>query len=345
MGRKDRAKYEIVQNEEENDSELAEGSDLEAQIDISPILVSIKLPDDKVLELEIFQDTTIIELMQKIQEKEEIEPNRQRLVHFGKMLNQRDPNSKVSDAGVKNGDFVHLMPLPKNVSQASNVAPGMNQQIPTAQFAPQFGFIDLPAEIDLSSADYFQRVQLGLWRSRVRLISSLLLFYYFLQTAGNISIWLHPEELSTQYEDNYYPSNMFFMIDLLEGMIGISAAFAGMKAAASVNPTFAVLFLRNTIELCVTHFIAFAVYYNEVLSGTIRLKRRFDFDNEHSANALEDKEALIASVMFAFLLNVSIWITIMSISARFYYSLSALYRNMGENRETEVYGEVEEEEV
>lgn len=332
-------------------------------------VLKVKPSEGPDFEVRLTADATLGQLKEEIAQKTEIEPHRQRIIHFGKMINRLPEGTKLfpgaagdsnpvqgasSAAGLKlqNGDFIHLVPLPKDVKRTASQSggdsttrglpfnmsempgnmPGQGQEFDNVHFR-LFDVINDPENVgvNLSSVDYFERVELGLWRARMRLLTSLLLFYYFLQMMGNLSAWLHPEELDTRFEKNHHPSSLFYSIDLVESVLGITAALAGMKAANILSPDnfrFSLAFLRNVLELCFIHFLGFTIYYKELLEGKIKLNPQF-IHGPHAHNTDHDEmnssEALMMTVFFSLIINIGVWWVIITIATRFHQQLIRVY--------------------
>jgi uncharacterized ubiquitin-like protein YukD len=69
--------------------------------------ITIKTLQGKPVEVEIDEKDTVADLKKKIEEKLNVEPASQKLIHFGKVLN--DDNKKLIDYSIKNGEFLVLM--------------------------------------------------------------------------------------------------------------------------------------------------------------------------------------------------------------------------------------------
>ena len=101
-----RKNYEKVDRTDEEDNQNTLNSHNNGE---DVVIVNLKLPEDKIVKVEISSQSNVEQLREVIFERTNIEPERQRLIHFGKLLK----SEQLLDAiGVKDGDFIHLMPLP-----------------------------------------------------------------------------------------------------------------------------------------------------------------------------------------------------------------------------------------
>lgn len=313
-----RKKYEKVV-----DADNTDGDDLDLELNEN-IAVRVKIPDDKVRELTFKASDNLGSLKAAIEGETGIEASKQRLIFFGKML--LDDNKTLSDIGIKNQDFVHLMPIPKHLQPSRMTVAEANME---DAVNPGFGTDYINT---LSQEEYFELVELNLWRARVRLLSSLMLFYYFLQSMGNLSLWLHPQEMNMRFTENHHPSNLFFTTDLIESIIGIMAAISGMKAANSEHAMHSAMFLRGVLETCFLHFIVFAIYSYEIVQGTIQMNPKFSPHHHGSIPKEVERETMLLGVVFSLLVNVFVWYSVVSVSYRFHLAIT---QNFSEEANTE----------
>jgi len=69
--------------------------------------ISIKTLQGKLTEFEVQENNTVKELKAMIAQQMSVEPENQKLIHFGKILS--DDSKTLVDCGVKESDFIVLM--------------------------------------------------------------------------------------------------------------------------------------------------------------------------------------------------------------------------------------------
>lgn len=281
------------------------------------MVLNVKGTDDRTHKVRISEQASVSDLKEKIASITEFGIERQRLIFLGKML---DDALKLCDYNIKDGNFIHLVPKPAGfVPPPADDGPGSNDEtinlhdIPIGLFGdPGRGLAHAQRDVE-----YFQTLSLGLWRARIRLMSSLMLFYYFLQFMTNLSFWLHPDQANFQFEEGHHPTDLYFAIDAMENVAGMVVAWWGLKTAAEDCTVLSKRFFVGVCRLCFLHFISLAVYSQQLLSGQIVLKSLRHYSSE-------DKSELSVSVVFNVLINLMIWATCVGIASRYHAELLAL---------------------
>jgi len=314
--------------EDENVSEEEE----EEENDPNAISLNVKGTDDKTLKVKISNKASVFDLKSKLASLTEFGVDRQRLIFLGRMLTD---NMKLVDYKIKDGNFIHLVPKPAGLSQQSNSQSsnsdsrnhlGLTEEniiLPSdlSMFRnPTGSFPRRGHDFDIGNDDYMRRLELGLWRARVRLLSSLCLFYYFLEFMNILAFWMHPEEADQRFEHGHHPSNLYYSLDTVENLWGIVVSLKGLKTAAEDSTILSKSFLRDVVKLCVVHFINLAIWCQEVADGRIKEIR------VHAGKPKPQEDADVGmAISFSIMINILIWLTIIAISARYHKELSALH--------------------
>eukprot|EP00924_Labyrinthula_sp_SR-Ha-C_P002896 augustus_masked-scaffold_13-processed-gene-10.8-mRNA-1 protein AED:0.09 eAED:0.86 QI:0/-1/0/1/-1/1/1/0/328 len=286
---------------------------------------------------------TIKALKEQIATLTNIEPNRQRLIHFGKMMN--NDSRKIDDYKVNSGDFIHLVPLPKNFNPETSVqvnqsnASNLPAHSPTGPniFQPFAGpnspdpfILNMDAINNLpSNADYFERVELGFCRARLRLLSSTMLFYYILTAFSALGDWTHPEYRDSTYESGHGPSDLYLLLNVFECLMGIAVAMRGVRAAASDHLLCSSKFFQALVQLFTLHLISFIIYSKEFISGDIVYSQTDATHMGHEGSETSDEAAQslgpVQITVFNFFISMCIWFWIFSIAVKFHRQLAIVH--------------------
>lgn len=325
---------ENVDTSEDVNTQKAEQEQEEEDPDA--MTLNVKGTDDKTHKVRISENASVTDLKAKIASITEFGVERQRLIFLGKML---DDALKLCDYNIKDGNFIHLVPKPAGFVAPSSDENGSNgtgengeasinlHDIPIGLFResgagynPQLGY----------DREYIQTLNLELWRARIRLLSSLMLFYYFLQFMTNLSFWLHPKQANFQFEDNHHPTDLYFAVDAVENIGGMIVAWCGLKTAADDSTILSKRFFVLMCRLCIVHFVSLAVYSKQLLSGQIVIKTM------RHANGPRDAGELGVSVLFNIMINIMIWATCIGVASRYHGELEYLQaqRAQSENNNT-----------
>lgn len=285
--------------------------------------LNVKGTDDKTHKVRISEQASVTDLKAKIARITEFGVERQRLIFLGKML---DDALKLCDYNIKDGNFIHLVPKPAGFVATSNSSsnPSNNGdreetinlhdipiglfRDPGAGYNPHIGY----------DREYIQTLTLGLWRARIRLLSSLMLFYYFLQFMTNLSFWLHPNQANFQFEDGHHPTDLYFAIDAVENLGGMVVAWWGLKTAADDSTFLSKRFFVGMCRLCLIHFISLAIYSHQLVTGQIVIKTMRHYNGPRDAGEIG------ISVLFNIMINVMIWATCIGVASRYHAELEAL---------------------
>mmetsp|Transcript_3645 Transcript_3645/g.4863 ORF Transcript_3645/g.4863 Transcript_3645/m.4863 type:complete len:212 (+) Transcript_3645:60-695(+) len=178
-------------------------------------------------------------------------------------------------------------------------------------------------EMGMSSEDYMRRLELGLWRARVRLMSSLCLFYYFLEFMNILAFWMHPDEADQRFEHGHHPSNLYYALDTVENLWGIVVALKGLKTAAEDSTLLSKSFLHDLSKLGVIHFVNLMIWCREVSSGQIKELRQQEVGNKSPDGG--NPEDVGMELSFTIMINVMIWVTILAVAAKYHAELVSLH--------------------
>mmetsp|Transcript_11849 Transcript_11849/g.13664 ORF Transcript_11849/g.13664 Transcript_11849/m.13664 type:complete len:379 (-) Transcript_11849:256-1392(-) len=348
-GKKEDAKYERIgedgqaeqSQQEDVESAVSEESrrlnipesaepdadEIEEDDDPNALSLKIKGTDNKTLLVKIANDASVIDLKTKLADLTDFSVERQRLIFLGRMLTD---GSTLADYKIKDGNFIHLVPKPAGfVSQPSDSSISSNHLteesiiLPTdlSVFRNDMRFRD--NEMGMSSEDYMRRLELGLWRARVRLMSSLCLFYYFLEFMNILAFWMHPDEADQRFEHGHHPSNLYYALDTVENLWGIVVALKGLKTAAEDSTLLSKSFLHDLSKLGVIHFVNLMIWCREVSSGQIKELRQQEVGNKSPDGG--NPEDVGMELSFTIMINVMIWVTILAVAAKYHAELVSLH--------------------
>lgn len=300
----------------------------EEENDPNSMSLNVKGTDDKTLKVKVAKDASVYDLKSKLASLTEFGVDRQRLIFLGRMLTD---NMKLVDYKIKDGNFVHLVPKPAGAgstttssdSRAAQGGPLSEEHISLPNDLSIFrdpGTFPHHHDFTSRNDDYIRRLELGLWRARVRLVCSLCLFYYFLEFMNILAFWLHPDEADQRFEHGHHPSNTYYFFDTIENFYGIMVALKGLKTIAEDSTILSKSFLRDVCKLCVIHFFNLIIWTIEVY------QRKIIAIQQHIGKAHKEdtKEQLGMSIGFSILINVMVWFTIISIAAKYHTELRAL---------------------
>ena len=294
--------------------------------DPDAMTLNVKGTDDKTHTVRISDQASVTDLKAKIASITEFGVERQRLIFLGKML---DDAMKLCDYNIKDGNFIHLVPKPAGfVAPSSDDTNGGRHGGGLGDAT--INLHDIPVGIFRDSGngfnhnlaydrEYIQTLTLGLWRARIRLLSSLMLFYYFLQLMTNLSFWLHPNQANFQFEDGHHPTDLYFAVDAVENVAGMGVAWWGLKTAADDSTLLSKRFFIGMCRLCIVHFVSLAIYSQQLMSGQIVIKTM-----RHYNNHPRDQSEVGVSVLFNIMINVMIWATCIGVASRYHGELEAL---------------------
>ena len=215
---------------------------------------------------------TVARLKARLEELTAVPARRQRLIHRGRML--QDPEVLGTVKALKSGTTVHLVPMPAPDGAGGALGP--------APVSDDEDGDDADVDADgLGRAERARREQarralagmtlwgeaggpgdapvpagargraLHVWRARIRLLSSVLFFFYIMSLLSFVALWMQPgrrqklAELAAKaagkeadpatVERFVKRQEVRQLLDMLTSVVGVSAGSLGIKAAATLD--------------------------------------------------------------------------------------------------------------
>uniref|UniRef100_A0A7S2W921 Ubiquitin-like domain-containing protein n=1 Tax=Mucochytrium quahogii TaxID=96639 RepID=A0A7S2W921_9STRA len=292
------------------------------------ITVKVKSSDEKNHNVRISASSTVTDLKTILAGLTQIPVQRQRLICLGKLL----VNEKtLKESGVKDGNFIHLVAKPVDAGEtptAIPVASDLNSiQLPT-HIQEMLGRSQVQVVTDaVPSAgphfSYEDEYELNIWRYRVRVLSMLMWFYYFMNLMASISIWMHPND------KNYHRAGQFrqvksdvalSLVDTLENLFGFMVAVAGLKTAVSDSVPLAKRFVKELSILTFVHFLNLFMWMVALSNGEIvQVPTRMTHHQQQSPSQAQESLRSIIGAML--IVHPIIWVVILSIGYRYFKML------------------------
>jgi len=322
---------EVRSNEAEERGENGVGGKVRSSEAEDAILVKVKSTDEKTHEVRISESETVRDLKDVLEELTGLPVTRQRLICLGRLLVDE---SSLKESSVTDGIFVHLVPKPEMAS--CRTSSGSNSGM---QRSPSMDELELPPHIQQMLASrgempsfggsnerprfsFEEEYELSIWRYRVRVLSLLMLFYYFMTLMASLSMWLNTRSDNDRYHQQQgqfkqiKPDLPLSIIDTLENILGISVAVSGLKTAVRDNPAFSKKFARETTILAVVHFINLFMWIGALFRGEIIQVPVHHRYGTHDQD--EEQESLRSIVGAMLIVHPMIWLAILVIAYRYH---------------------------
>ena len=205
--------------------------------------------------------STVARLKAQIEEQTGIPAHRQRLVHRGRML--QDPEVLGTVKHLAHNTIIHLIPRPEDagvppvpVSDDEDDADADEDERARRERARRslaaMTLWGAPAGGDGGEVPVpAGRRRLQVWRARIRLLSSVLFFFYVMSLLSFVALWMQPgrrqklaelaakaagkEADAAAIERYVRRQEMRQLLDMMTSILGVSAGTLGIKAAATLD--------------------------------------------------------------------------------------------------------------
>jgi len=291
----------------------------------SMITVKVKSTDDQTNEIRVASSATVLDLKTIIAAVAGFPPaQRQRLICSGRLL---DDHKTLVESSVIDGVFIHMVPKPvcSDVPQASidvgNASRGGPIQL------PQHIQDMIAVPVSAPAFSYEDEYELAIWRYRARVVSMLMLFYYFMSLLTSFSQLFHPND--ARYQGGQFRQMKtdvpLSIIDTTENILGISVALVGLKAAVQDSPLFSKSFASRLSSLAIIHFINLFFWIVAFSRGEI-IQMPASIRHAGKTSAQEAQESMQSIIGAMLIVHPILWGTMLSIAFRYHQCLSERHR-------------------
>lgn len=295
------------------------------------LLLRLKTPSDVTWELAVPLQCSVAELKNRLAERSETPPARQRLIFRGAILAGDDARSLAS-YGVESGAVLHFVPRPE-VVQAAEADP--------AAVVVGVGQFMLPRSFPGSAAAAARRVaprtpDMARWTSRTRMLCSVMLFFYALGLIGAMASWINPSDKKDggkdgdQQDQGATTNNAASkdstqrMITVMENVFGLTNAFAGLKASSTLDVRLSARFLRGMVLLSIFYAVTTSLKVTDLVKdythsgGTHAVGEEGDGETDGQTQDGVTAGGLALSLVTYLAAGTIVWTLCMFVAVRFH---------------------------